>query len=186
MHQTCLFWIAYLYLSSPKYRPIKGLFTQNSYFPPLFYTYRQRNPPLHPSNYLWSWSLLTAHQPLFVFSNNQFQHFLPHIFILSLNDPLYILLKMTWNPLNRRRTNLCSTSSREFEECLNKAGNHTCSKRNQNLYREAGSVYFYLINVNLPSHFRERNVELVKLHTGHIFIRYKIKIYSLPFLHISG
>ena len=55
-----------------------------------------------------------------------------------------------------------------------------------NLYRETGSVYFYLINVNLPSHSSERNVELVKLHTGHIFIGYKVKIYSLSFLHSSG
>ena len=55
-----------------------------------------------------------------------------------------------------------------------------------NLYRETGSVYFYLINVNLPSHLSERKVELVNLHTGHIFIRYKIKIYSLPFLQSSG
>ena len=55
-----------------------------------------------------------------------------------------------------------------------------------NLYRETGSVYFYLINVNLLSHLSERNVELVKLHTGHIFIRYKLKLYSLPFLHSSG
>ena len=46
------------------------------------------------------------------------------------------LLKMTWKPLNRRRTYLCSTSSREFEECLNKAGNHTWRKRRQNENRK--------------------------------------------------
>ena len=55
-----------------------------------------------------------------------------------------------------------------------------------NRYREMGSVYFYLINVNFLSHKSERNVELVKLHTDDIFIRYKTKIYSLPFLHSSG
>ena len=55
-----------------------------------------------------------------------------------------------------------------------------------NLYRETGSVYFYLININLLSHLSERNVELVKLHTGHIFIGYNFKIYSLSFLHSSG
>ena len=55
-----------------------------------------------------------------------------------------------------------------------------------NRYRETGSVYFYLINVNLLSHSSERNVELVKQHTGHIIIRHKTKIHSLPFLHSSG
>ena len=55
-----------------------------------------------------------------------------------------------------------------------------------NLNRETGSVYFYLIKVNLLSPLSERNVELVKLHTGHISIRYKTKFYSLPFLHSSG
>ena len=55
-----------------------------------------------------------------------------------------------------------------------------------NLYRETESVYFYMINVNLPSHLSERNVELVKLHTGHIFIGYNVKKYSLSFLHSSG
>ena len=58
--------------------------------------------------------------------------------------------------------------------------------KTENLFRETGSVYFYLINVNLPSNKMERNVELVKLHTGHLFIGYKVKIYSLPFLHSSG
>ena len=41
--------------------------------------------------------------------------------------------------------------------------------KNGNLYRETGSVYFYLINVNLLSHKIARNVDLVKLHTGHNF-----------------
>ena len=58
--------------------------------------------------------------------------------------------------------------------------------KNGSLYRETGPVNFYLITVNLPSHLSERNVELVKLHTGYIFIGYKVKIYSLPFLHSSG
>ena len=40
-----------------------------------------------------------------------------------------------------------------------------------NIYREMG--YFDLINVNFLSRLSERNVELVKLHTGHIFIVYK-------------
>ena len=56
----------------------------------------------------------------------------------------------------------------------------------RNLYRETGSVYFYLINVNLLSHLSERNVELVNVYTGHIFIGYKFKKYPLSFLHSSG
>ena len=55
-----------------------------------------------------------------------------------------------------------------------------------NRYRETESFYFYLIHVNLLSHWSERNVELVKLLTGHIIIRYKTKMNSLPFLHSSG
>ena len=47
-------------------------------------------------------------------------------------------------------------------------------------------VIHRLINWDLKNEYAiklEKNYELVKLHTGHIFIRYKIKIYSLPFLH---
>ena len=58
--------------------------------------------------------------------------------------------------------------------------------RTGNLYRETGSICFYLKNVNLLSHLSERKVEPVNLHTGHIFIRYKTKFHSLPFLHSSG
>ena len=32
----------------------------------------------------------------------------------------------------------------------------------------------------------KRKVELVELHTGHIFIKYEIKIQSLPFFRSSG
>ena len=53
---------------------------------------------------------------------------------------------------------------------------NTARMKTGNLFRKTESVYFYLINVNLPSHLIERNVELVNLHTGHIFIRYDIKI----------
>ena len=43
-----------------------------------------------------------------------------------------------------------------------------------NLYRETGSGYFYLINVNFLSRLSDRN-ELVKLPTGNIFIVYQSK-----------
>ena len=48
---------------------------------------------------------------------------------------------------DKQTSHLCSTSSREFEECLNKAGAYTWRKRNKNSYRETRSVYFYLRTV---------------------------------------
>ena len=55
---------------------------------------------------------------------------------------------------------------------------NAAEQKTGNLFRETGSVYFYLINdlINLLCHLTERNVELVKLHTYHIFIRYKTKM----------
>ena len=50
-------------------------------------------------------------------------------------SPIYSL-EMTWKPLNRRRTYLCSTSSREFEECLSKVRDHAWKKRSQNVNRK--------------------------------------------------
>ena len=40
--------------------------------------------------------------------------------------------------------------------------------------------------LNKRSRLWTKEDKLVKLHTGHIFIRYRIKIYSLPLLRISG
>ena len=71
--------------------------------------------------------------------------------------PLYPL-KNTLNLLNRRHTYLSSTSSREFEECPQQSGRPYLKeiqpewKPDTYLFRETESVYFYLINVNLPSH----------------------------------
>ena len=48
---------------------------------------------------------------------------------------------------DKQTSHLCSTSSRGFEEYLNKAGAYTWRKRNQNSYRETRYVYFYLITV---------------------------------------
>ena len=45
--------------------------------------------------------------------------------------PIYFLM-MTWHQLHRRRTYICSTFLRKFEECLNKAGNHTWRNRSEN------------------------------------------------------
>ena len=158
-------------------------FSQNSYMPSFFRSGRRN-------------TLLTPHQVVLVFTNRTPNLvcliFPSRIFIFGLSYPsLFIYpLKMTWKSLNRRRTCSYSTSSREFEECLNKRGTilegNTARMKTENPYRKMGSVYFYLINVNVLRRLSESNVELVKLHTGHIFIGYKLKIYSLPFLHSSG
>ena len=54
-------------------------------------------------------------------------------------QPLTIsLLHVSWRKTheNRHRTYQCSTSSREFEECLNNAGDNTWRKRTQNENRK--------------------------------------------------
>ena len=67
------------------------------------------------------------------FCYNQLQNFLP----LSLYPTLPIyLLKKTLKQFSRRHTYLCSTSSRVFEKCPNKAGDHTWRKRNQHENRK--------------------------------------------------
>ena len=91
--------------------------------------------------------------------------------------------------LNRRRTSLCSTYSKGILRVPQQNGEpylkgNADIMKTGNMNRETKSVYFDLINVNLPSHLSERKVEPVNIHTGHIFIRYKIKIYSLQ-LHSS-
>ena len=93
-------------------------------------------PSVHITQNFWSW--LIPYQNLFVFCYNQFQHFLPRIFIFGLNYPTLPInpLKMTWNPLNMHRTCPLLSSSREFEECLNNAGDNTWRKRSQNVNRK--------------------------------------------------
>ena len=57
------------------------------------------------------------------------------LFLVTPPPPIY-LLEMTWKQLNSRRAYLGSTSSREFEECLNKAGHHTWMKHRENENRK--------------------------------------------------
>ena len=74
------------------------------------------------------WSLLTPHQSLFC--NNQFQHSLPRIFILDLitySSP-YTLSRWRETYNTDVAHTYCSTSLGEFEECRNKAGDHTWRK----------------------------------------------------------
>ena len=94
------------------------------------------------------------------------------------------------------KTDVAHTNVKHLQENSKSAPNivkdFTWKKRsqneNRNLCRETESVYFYLINVNLLSPKSERNAELLKLHTGiiHVFIKYKTKINSLPFLRSSA
>ena len=126
-----IFWIAYL--SSPntgKYVyflkiPISPILSSR-----LVYV----TPSLHPIQFFLLW--LNQHLPLFVFFHNQLQHLLPPFFNLSYPAILIYPLKMTLTPLNRRRTYLCSISSREFEECPNKAEDRTWRKRSQSENRK--------------------------------------------------
>ena len=110
-----------------KYRHIH-IFSQDSYTPPLFFWSDLRNPPLNHTQYFGLESL-TRHQPLFVFCYNQLQHLLPCSFISGLYYPSSPYTILRWR--ERRRTCQLSTSSRNFEECLDKAGIHTWRKRSQ-------------------------------------------------------
>ena len=116
-------WIAYMFLSQHTGTYMFFLKIHISTFFSNWYTYP---PPPH----------LYILFSMFGLDYNQFQHLLCLIFSLSYTPlPIY-LLKMTLKPLNRRRTYVYSISSREFEECLNKAGNHTWRKRRQNENRK--------------------------------------------------
>ena len=112
------------------------------------------------------------------------------IFCFGLSyQPLTISL-LSWRKTNknRHRTYQCSTSSRE---CLNKAGDHAWRKRTQNVNRKP--VTGNSIRILLVDKWKfTKSLKWKKCwtrqttHSGHIFIRYKTKIYSLPFLHSSG
>ena len=165
----------------PEFRHMH-VFSQKFIFPILF--------PLQISlTSILSW--LTPHQPWPWFAINNFNiSFIVSLVLTPLSNPPPLTLSR-WSgkikPMNGRRTdtnlreNLKSVSTNRGTILEGNAAR----MKNGNLYREMESVFFYLINVNLLSHFSERNVELVKLHTGHIFIRYKIKFDSLAFLHKS-
>ena len=137
----------------PKYREIH-VFSQDSYIPHPF----NQNDIRYP--------LLTSHLVFLAFINPTptLVCFLPKStstsasYFVHLSYPALPIYppKMTLNPFNRRRTYLRSTSSREFEECPTKRwtileGNAARVKTG-NLFRETKCVFFYFINVNLPSH----------------------------------
>ena len=180
-----IFW--YMYLSSHRHIHV---FSQDSYSPPSSELIYVPHHTLYPIQYVWSWLTPCTNQHLFLstviidcnirFPISLFWPQLP-------NPPHYTVLR--WREIhfkNRRLTYLRENSKSASTKRETILERNATRMRTGNLYRETGSVYFYLININLPSHFSERNVELVKLHTGHIFIRYKMKIYSLLFLHSSG
>ena len=84
-------------------------------------------PLLTATQYFWPW--VTPHKPLFDFYHNQLQHLFPYLFFFLLQLPGHPHIPSQDDPLNRHRKYLCSTSSREFKECPNKARDHTWRKR---------------------------------------------------------
>ena len=108
--QSCMpvfiFWIAYH--SSPNSGVL--MYFLKIPIPCHFFRSGISNPILTPHPVCLPW--LTPHKPLFDFYHNQLKHLFPlSIFYISYPAlPIYHL-KMTLNPLKRRRKYLCSTSS---------------------------------------------------------------------------
>ena len=93
-------------------------------------------PSVHIIQNFLSW--LIPYQPLFVFCYNQFQHFLLSIFIFGLSYPTLPIypLKMTWNPLNMRRTCPLLNIGQRIRRVPQQCGDNTWRKRSQNVNRK--------------------------------------------------
>ena len=144
--------------------------------------------PLNHAQYFWSW--LTPHQPLFFFCCNQLQHLLPIIFIFGLcypPSPKFTVSRWhSWKPWYLwRQTSHIPISSREFEECLNKTGDHTWRKRKQEENRKPvpkNGMRFLLFDkckFTKPLKWKKCWIRQTT-HCSHI--RYKTNMYSLSFL----
>ena len=94
---------------------------------------------------------------VFVFCYNQLQHLHASLFLVSVTHPHYIPSK---DDVKAMKTDVAHTNCQHLQENSKSAstkrrtireGNAT-RRKTGNLYWETGSVYFYLINVNLLSH----------------------------------
>ena len=127
-----IFWIAYLFSpNTGKYMCFLKIPIFPAFFGVVYVT-----SSLHPTVFL----ALTNSTPIFVCLDLLFlsTSTSPSSYLINHSYPALPIfpLKMTLNPLNRRRKYICSTSSREFEECPNRVRYHTWRKRSQNEKRK--------------------------------------------------
>ena len=99
---------------------------------------------------------------------------------------LSLFIKQTKLRFNRERELNLHVLSRKFEN-FHRKPNVQCNTQTVPWCQK--SVWFLVKKIqrlNKRSRLWTKEDELVKLHTDHIFIRYRIKIYSLPLLRVSG
>ena len=106
--------------------------------------------------------------------------------IASTTDPVgkpklfSLFIKLTQFRLNRE-------PSRKFARFFHRKPNVQCNTQTVPWCQK--SVLFFVKQIqilNKRSRLWTKEDKLVKLHAGHIFIRYRIRIYSLPLLQVSG
>ena len=159
-----------------------------------------RNPcyPINtPKPVYWSWLTRPLPTPYFNNVNNQMHTSLPVSLPLAFAYTLHSVVRSfdiisisfkTWSETKMNR--LCMIFERIRRVPQQSGGSYsrkaTRIKNRKPVPWDRDAPTFNCLVVNYWSHLRPRKDELVKLHAGHIFIRYTKKIYSLRFLHSSG
>ena len=130
-----------------------SLFSKYKYIFLEWFTYPP--PPLNHTRY-FGLDSLTTHQPLFVFCYNQLQHLFPCIFIFGLcltPPPTHTHHILSQDDVKAMKTDVAHNIFKRIWSVPQQSGEpYATSRETGNLYWETGSVYFYLINVNLLRH----------------------------------